>query len=201
MRKCVIPSVLVVRGRLTDPDLVAAVVNRVADLGTETARHVSQQEALQARNDIKLQLDEAKTRLDAATARLDQRRTTSQLELVQRDVDSALDQRGSLLDLQIKIEAEKARLNQAEQELSSRPRLDTVVRSIDADPALLEAARNGDGKPQRHSGAADQDPGSQPGLPGTRQPGRGQPHRARRAGAPESADDGAQARHARSWPS
>jgi uncharacterized protein involved in exopolysaccharide biosynthesis len=141
-------SVLLVHGRLSDSTLVADVVNRVADLGAATARRVSQQEAIQARNDIKLQLDEAKTRLEAATAKLDAARRGAQLELVRKDVDAELEQRGALLDLQINIEAEKARLVKAEQELAARQRLDTVRRSIDADPALMEAARNADGTPR-----------------------------------------------------
>lgn len=139
-------SVLVVRGRLSDPVLVADVVNRVANLGAETARRVSQQEALQARDDIKLQLDEAKSRLDAASKKLDDARTASQLEIVERDVESALEQRGALLDLEINIETQKARLAKAEQELGKRQRLDTVVRSIDSDPALMESVRNSDGR-------------------------------------------------------
>lgn len=137
-------SVLLVRGRLEDPALVADMVNRVADLGAETARQVSRQEALQAQQDLKLQLDEAKQRLDAASKRLVDTRTASQLELVQRDVDAALDQRRNLLSLQMNIETEKGRLAQAKKELDGRPRVDVVKRSIDRDPALLEAAR-GDG--------------------------------------------------------
>jgi uncharacterized protein involved in exopolysaccharide biosynthesis len=138
-------SVLLVHGRLSDPTLVADIVNRVANLGTATARRVSQQEAVQARNDIKLQLDEAKARLDVATAKLDGARKAAQLELIKKDVDAELEQRGSLLDLQINIEAEKARLAKAVQELGSRTRIETVTRSIDASPAMMEAARSGDG--------------------------------------------------------
>ena len=140
-------SVLLVHGRLDNPVLVADIVNRVADLGADTARRVSQQEAVQARNDIKLQLDEAKTRLDGATAKLDDARRSAQLELVKKDVDAELEQRGALLDLLINVEAEKARLARAEQELKARPRVDTVTRSIDGDPAMMEAARNAQGKP------------------------------------------------------
>jgi uncharacterized protein involved in exopolysaccharide biosynthesis len=141
-------SVLLVHGRLSDPELVATVVNLVADLGAATARRVSQQEAAQARDDIKLQLDEAKTRLDTVTAKLDASRTGAQLELVKKDVEAQLEQRGALLDLQINIEAEKARLSKAEQELASRQRIETVRRTIDTDPAFMEAARNADGKPK-----------------------------------------------------
>jgi len=140
-------SVLLVHGRLDNPALVADIVNRVADLGADTARRVSQQEAVQARNDIKLQLDEAKARLDGATAKLDDARRGAQLELVKKDVDAELEQRGALLDLLINVEAEKARLARAEQELKARPRVDTVTRSIDGDPAMMEAARNAQGKP------------------------------------------------------
>jgi len=139
-------SVILVHGRASDPGLVSQIVNRVAELGAETARLVSQQEALQARNDIKLQLDEAKARLDAAVQRLDAARTQAQLELVREDVDAALHQRGSLLTLQIDIETERARLARAEQELAKRHPLDTVRRTIDADPALMEAARGTDGR-------------------------------------------------------
>jgi uncharacterized protein involved in exopolysaccharide biosynthesis len=138
-------AVLLVHGRLSDPTLVALIVNRVAELGSETARRLSQQEAVQARDDIKLQLDEAKGRLDAASAKLDAARTGAQLELVQRDVDAQLEQRGGLLDLQINIETEKARLAKAEQELKARSRVDTVTRSIDGDAAMMEAVRKGDG--------------------------------------------------------
>ena len=141
-------SVLLVHGQLSDAALVADIVNRVADLGAATARRVSQQEAVQARNDIKLQLDDAKTRLEIATAKLDAARKGAQLELVRKDVDAELEQRGALLDLQINIEAEKARLGKAEQELAARQPLDTVRRSIDADPALMEAARKADGTPR-----------------------------------------------------
>jgi len=137
-------AVILVHGRLPDPVAVADVVNRVAELGAETARRVSQQEAVQARNDIKLQVDEAKSRLDTASARLDAARSSAQLELARKDVDSALDQRGALLELLIKIQAEKARLATAERELAKRQRVDTVRRSI-TDPTLMEAARNANG--------------------------------------------------------
>ena len=139
--------VLLVRGRLEDAKLVADMVNRVADIAADTARRVSQDEALQAQKDLKLQLDEAKQRLDGASKRLVETRTASQLELVQRDVDAALEQRRNLLTLQISIETERGRLARAEKELAGRSRVDLVKRSIDRDPALLEAAR-GNGAPK-----------------------------------------------------
>jgi hypothetical protein len=67
------------------------------------------------------------------------------VDLLKKDVDAELEQRGALLDLQINIESEKARLAKAETELKARPRIDTVKRSIDGNPAMMEAARNSDG--------------------------------------------------------
>ena len=141
-------SVLMLRGQLDDPELIARVVNRVAELGVETARRVSQQEALQARNDIKLQLDEARTRLNDVTRTLENTRVASQVEMAKSDVKSALDQRGDLLKLQIMIEAERSKVARAEKELSSRNPLHTVRRSIDSDAGMMEAARTPDGKPR-----------------------------------------------------
>lgn len=134
-------SVIDITGRLRDPKLVADVVNAVALIGTETARRVSQDEAVQARNDIKAQLDEAKARLDVADSRLTAVKSSFQLELLKKDIDSALLTRGGLLELSIKIEAERARLAAAQKELASRHLADTVHKTIDTDPSLLEAAR------------------------------------------------------------
>jgi uncharacterized protein involved in exopolysaccharide biosynthesis len=67
--------------------------------------------------------------------------------LVRKDVDAMLGQRGELLGLLIQIESEKARLTKAEQELASRTRIDTVKRSIDTDPAMMESARKASDPP------------------------------------------------------
>jgi uncharacterized protein involved in exopolysaccharide biosynthesis len=134
-------SVMLVTGRLQDPELVAKVVNRVVELGVETARRISQREGLQARDDIKLQLDEAKKRLDIAAETLQANRTRSQLELVKSDVTSAIKERAGLLPLLIEIETETTKLAKLEQELAKRNRVESVRRSIDTDPALTEAAR------------------------------------------------------------
>jgi uncharacterized protein involved in exopolysaccharide biosynthesis len=134
-------SVMTITGRLPDPQLVARVVNRVVEVGVETARRVNQQEAQQTESDIKLQRDEAKTRLDQATENLQLTRVASQLELVKSDVASELKERSTLLNLDIMIESERSRLARIETELNKRKQLVDVRRSIDSDPAASEAAR------------------------------------------------------------
>lgn len=134
-------TIFQLRARIGDPVLVARLVNRVAELAVETSRRVSQQEAVRSRDDIKLQRDEAQSRMGQSEAQLRAFRESSQIELLRKDVDALLGQRGQLLTLMVGIETEKARLAKAEEELSARQRIDTVKRTIDSEPALMESAR------------------------------------------------------------
>jgi protein tyrosine kinase modulator len=134
-------NVVTITVRLPDPALAAKVANRYADLAKELAQRLSQEEAVRARDDIKTQVDLSLSRLQAAEMRLEIFKKTAQVELLRKDVDAALGQRGALLQLLVDIQMEKARLARAEQELSSRNRIGTIKRTIDGDPALMEAAR------------------------------------------------------------
>jgi uncharacterized protein involved in exopolysaccharide biosynthesis len=140
-------TILLVKGTLNDPALVTRAVNRVAELGVDAARRSGQTEALRARDDIKLQRDESRVRLEQAEKSLQDFREASQIEVLKKDVDAALLERSGLLRLLIGIEADKSKLAKAERELLARQKLDTVKRSIDTDPVLLESARsNGNGR-------------------------------------------------------
>lgn len=134
-------TVFILRAQLDDPNLAARVVNRTVELAVEESRRLNQDEALRSRDDIKTQLDDARTRMDRAAEAVLTFKNSSQIELLRKDVDSRLQERGDLLTLLVQIEAEKAKLAAAERELANRPRLDTVKRSIDSDPALMESAR------------------------------------------------------------
>jgi polysaccharide biosynthesis transport protein len=127
--------------RLPAKDLVAKVANRYAALAEDLSQRLNQEEALRARDYIKSQVDQARDRLREAEGRLEQFRKTAQIELLRKDVDSKLLQRGALLQLLVDIQTEKARLTRAEEELASRTQIGTIRRTIDQDPALMEAAR------------------------------------------------------------
>jgi uncharacterized protein involved in exopolysaccharide biosynthesis len=133
--------VVALKVALDDPVLAARTANLVAERAVELSRQVSQQEAVRSRDDLKQQRDDAKTRMEQAAENLRKFREGSQIELVRKDVSSRLDERGELLGLLIQIESEKAKLAKAEQELAGRQRINTVKRSIDTDPALMESAR------------------------------------------------------------
>ena len=134
-------AVFLVKAVLDDPALAARAATRVAEKAIEMSRKMSQQEALRSRDDLQQQRDEARMRMEQTGEALRKFRETSQLELLRKDVDAMLGQRGELLGLLIQIESEKAELAKAEQELAGRQRIDTMKQSIDSNPAMMEAAR------------------------------------------------------------
>lgn len=136
-------TVIVVSSRMFDPSLAAKVVNRIGELATDAVRSSSQQEAVQARDYIKVQTDDARARFEQSALRLREFREASQVELVKKDVEAALTEREGLLKLLMNIQGERSGLAAAEAELKSRPRVDVTKRAIDSDPAMVEAARNG----------------------------------------------------------
>lgn len=134
-------TVFLLHATMNDPLLAAQVANRTAAFAVDESRRLTQEESLRVRDDLQKQVDEAEARMRDADAKLVQFRDTSQIELLRRDVDASLQQRGGLLALLVQIETQKARLASAEQELAIRQPINTVKKTIDNDPALLEAAR------------------------------------------------------------
>jgi uncharacterized protein involved in exopolysaccharide biosynthesis len=134
-----------VRVRLDSPDLAAKVANKVAERAVAASRQLSQDEGGGVQGQLKAQLEDAKTRYTTVSADLEKFRKDAQIETLRRDVEAMLKERGDLLPLSLELEAERAKLARAEKELSSRPKLNTVSRSIDRDSALTETARAASG--------------------------------------------------------
>jgi len=134
-------NVVVIKVRLNDAELAARVANRYGELVIALAQRLNQDETVRARDLIKAQLDSSQKRFGDAESRLEEFRRVAQVEALRRDVDTLLGQRAGLLPLLVEIQVEKARLARAEEQLAARERINTVRRTIDADPALVEAAR------------------------------------------------------------
>jgi len=128
--------------RLPDPQLAAKAANAVANEAVQYAEILSQNEVVRARDMIKLQLDIASARLRQAGEALSAFKRSAQLDLGRADVDAILDQRKSLLELLVAIEATRASVSEGARELAKHSRIDTTSKSIDQDPAMLEAARS-----------------------------------------------------------
>jgi hypothetical protein len=94
-----------------------------------------------ARDYIKIQLDEAGKRVADVQARFVDIQQRSQVESLKKDAEVAIDLRSKLLELQAEISKERAFLARSETDLAASQRLVTTRRSIDRDPLLTEAAR------------------------------------------------------------
>ena len=127
--------------RFGDAQLATKIAQRVAEHAVTLVRSVNADEATQARDIIREQLDRVKARFDQTNAKLLAYRQLAQVEALKKDTDTVLEQRGEVLELVVQIEAEKAKLARWEQELAKRKRVDILQRTIDSDPVLAEASR------------------------------------------------------------
>jgi capsular polysaccharide biosynthesis protein len=122
---------------LDAPDLAAKVANRLVDSSIAVARAVNQREILSTLGDLERVIAEAESRMKEAEVRYDEYRRTAQLELLRKDVETLLTQRGVFKGLLVDIQAERGKVAQAEAELAKRQPITTLKRSIDDESALL----------------------------------------------------------------
>lgn len=134
-------NLLVASVVLPDPQLAAAVVNEVASFATSLSHRLSQEEAKRSRDLIGRHLDDLRGRLRTAETDLLGFQRTNQVQLLRGEVEALLDQRRDIPSLILTLATERARLARMESELARRDKLTSVRKSIDADPAMLEAAK------------------------------------------------------------
>jgi uncharacterized protein involved in exopolysaccharide biosynthesis len=135
-------TLLDLRVRLADPELAANAANSMAERSVELSKGLTVEEAVQVRDSIAAQVQESRQNLDKIAQQLEEAKKEGQVELQESDIDTLLDQRADLRELAVEIAGERARLKKAEEELGKRERIQTLNRSIDADPALAEMSRN-----------------------------------------------------------
>ena len=140
-------NLVVLKLRLGDPQMIARVLNRVASLAVDLMRNTTTSLVGQMQESLRTQLQQAESQMRAADTALRNFKTASQIELLRKDVDSILDQRGRLLGLSVAISEERSKLAKSQAELQARKPIQELRRTIDEEPALSEAAR------QRQGGA------------------------------------------------
>jgi uncharacterized protein involved in exopolysaccharide biosynthesis len=129
-----------VRVRLTDPTRAMEASRRLAQKAVSLNTEISRRESSSIRDLLKVHLDEASAQLQAAETQLLTFQRTAQVDLLQRDTDAMMYERGELLGLTVDIESEKARLSAAEAEISKQQRFLSVGRSVGTEEALRRAA-------------------------------------------------------------
>jgi polysaccharide biosynthesis transport protein len=142
-------NVITITVRLPDAALAGKVANRWVELSLGLARRLSQEEATTARDLIGIQFDEARGRLAGAEEALGRFKKEAQIDLVQKDVESLLKERGTLVALSVEIEGERARLAKAEEEFARQERVRTERSALDASATLREATQTPPPKAKR----------------------------------------------------
>jgi len=129
-----------VRVRLTDPTRAVEASRRLAQKAVSLNTDIGRREGSSIRDLLQAHLDESSAQLKAAEAQLLAFQRSAQIDLLQRDTDAMMYERGELLSLTIDIESEKARLSAAEAEINKQQRFLTAGRSVGSEAALRRAA-------------------------------------------------------------
>jgi uncharacterized protein involved in exopolysaccharide biosynthesis len=128
-----------VRVRLTDPSRAMEASRRLSQKAVSLNTEISRREGSSIRDLLKAHLDESSDQLKAAETQLLAFKRSAQVDLLERDTDAMMYERGALLSLTIDIESEKARLSAAETEISKQERFLSVGRSLGSEDALRRA--------------------------------------------------------------
>jgi len=128
-----------VRVKLTDPTRAMEASRRLAQKAVSLNTEINRREGSSIRDLLKVHLDESSDQLNTAETQLLAFKRNAQIELLERDTDAMMYERGDLLRLTIDIESEKARLKAAESEISKQERVLSVGRSVQSEDALRRA--------------------------------------------------------------
>jgi polysaccharide biosynthesis transport protein len=128
------------RVRLEDPAQAAEAARRLAHKAVALNDEVNRREGASLRDELRTHLDAAAERRESAEERLLAYQREAQVDLLKRDTEAMLDERGEVLKLLIAIEGERARLATAEEELAKQQPLLSVGRAVQAEEALRRAA-------------------------------------------------------------
>jgi uncharacterized protein involved in exopolysaccharide biosynthesis len=133
-------NVMKVRVRLADPVKAAEASGVLSQKAVELNRRVASDEGSAVRVQLKGLLEEATVRLKAAETEYVRYEDQAQIELLRRDTEKMIAERGDLLRLRIDIESEKARLAAAEAEIQKHDRVYSLPRNVSAETALQRSA-------------------------------------------------------------
>lgn len=125
-------AIIAVAVRLKDRDLLVRVARRYAERVVETAQRLNTEGIDYTAKRIMSERDAALERLDATESSLQEYQRRTQIELLRKDVDTILERRPDALDLTVQIQGARARLQQAESELSRQERIRDVRSGVDA---------------------------------------------------------------------
>ncbi len=125
-------GIIAVAVRLKDRDLVVKLAHRYAERVLEAAQRLSTEGIDFTAEQIKRQRDGALERLTLTEEALETYQRRTQIELLRKDVDTMLQRRPDALDLTVRIQGARARLQQSEAALARQEKVRDVRRGVDS---------------------------------------------------------------------
>ncbi len=125
-------NIIEVAVRLKNRDLVVRLARRYAEEVIQTAQRLNTEGIDYTAERIKRQRDAALERLAAVEQSLEKFQRDAQVELLREDVDALVSRRPDAIDLTVRIQGMRARLQQAEAELARQDKVRTTRRGVDA---------------------------------------------------------------------
>lgn len=125
-------TIIEVAVRLKDRDVLVKLARRYAERVVETAQRLNTEGIDYTADRIRQQRDAALERLTTAEAAVEAYQRRTQIELLRKDVDTMLERRPDALDLNVRIQGARARLQQADAELARQPRVRGERRGVDS---------------------------------------------------------------------
>ena len=135
-------NIVKVKVRLADPKIAADASRRLAQKAIGLTQQVNQLGGASVQEQLKNNLNDARARMEKAEQDLLSYKQRAQVDLIQGDANAQLVERAGLLELVINIEAERARLGAAEQEIKRQQPLLSAPRAPGAEEALRRANGN-----------------------------------------------------------
>lgn len=145
-----------VKVKLLDPQKAADASRVLSREAVELNRRIAVAQSTTVRGELEEHLKDAAGRLKDAEQELFSYQKVAQVEVLRKDVDAMLEERGSLLKLLIDIESEKARLASAEQEIKKHDPVLSVGRAVRSEEAMRRST-----KPTADAKASGQNPPSE----------------------------------------
>jgi uncharacterized protein involved in exopolysaccharide biosynthesis len=132
-------NVMKVKVTLRDAAKAAQASRVLSQKAVELNRRIASEEGSAVRGQLKVLLDQSAERLKAAEEHHLHYQDQAQVELLKKDTEKMIAERGDLLRLRIDIETEKAKLAAAEQEIQKHERVLSAPRAVAAETALQRA--------------------------------------------------------------
>lgn len=133
-----VPGTNVMRVKVTlgDPVKAAQASRALSQKAVELNRRIASEEGTAVRGQLKVLLDQSAERLKTAEEQYLSYQDQAQVELLKKDTERMIAERGELLKLRIDVAAEKARLQAAEQEIAKQERVLSLPRAAGIESAL-----------------------------------------------------------------